>query len=110
MTYLVIGGIIYSIWHFGNDVIFKNKSTLLVTNYNDEDPLRINWTDENFVFTIGLQNPDYSNYINETIYTLEVIQYVVTKDILGKTNHEQIILPVVRCSLTNITLLPAYFN
>src|SRR5690348_10553059 len=103
ISLIIILTILYVIWYFGNEMIFKKKPLLITTTYNDANPLRVNLTDDNFVIALGLQNPDYSGYINESIYYLDV-QHITMKRKDGITTFETEKIEVIPCNQKNITL------
>jgi hypothetical protein len=109
LSILIVLTIIYVIWYFGNEIIFKKKPNLITTLYNDADPLRINLTDENFVLALGLQNPDYSLYINESIYYLDVQHIIVSRGDNG-LEVSTAAIDIIPCNRKNFTLLPEYFH
>jgi hypothetical protein len=109
LSILILITILYVIWFFGNEIIFKRKPSLITTIYNDANPLRINLTDDNFIVALGLQNPDYSGYINESIYYLDV-QHITMLRKDGITTFETIDIKTIPCNQKNITLLPDYFS
>jgi hypothetical protein len=49
-------------------IILHSEPTLITTIYNDEDPKKLNITPNNFILTFSLQDINYNNYINESIY------------------------------------------
>ncbi len=102
--------IIYSVWHFGNEIIFKRQPSLITTTYNDEDPLRINITDSNFAIALGLQNPYKANYIDERIYTVNAIQTIMRRVEDGKQSFEKKRVKMIPCNKKEFKLLPDYFK
>ena len=56
----IVGVLTYFILHIGIAIIQHKKPHVITTVYHDADPSRLNLTKDNFVFTISLQNPDYS--------------------------------------------------
>jgi hypothetical protein len=110
VSFLIISSILYTIWHFGQEIIYKKKPNLIITNYHDADPMKIELNDQNFVLALGLQDQDYSLYINESIYTMKVKHHVVLRNTDGTFEDNVNELDTVRCSEKNITLLDDYFK
>lgn len=109
MSIIICGGIIYSVCHFGSEILYKVTPRVVMTTYNDANPSRINLTDTDFIIALGLQKPFTSFFIDETIYELTATHNVVRKTNDGKTILVRNNLDIIRCSDKNITLLPAYF-
>jgi hypothetical protein len=107
---LIFITILYSIWHFGNEIIFKRLPYVITTTYNDEDPHRINLTDSNFGIALGLQNPDFSLYINETIYKLKLFQSIMRRTGDGDTSFERREISLISCDKKEFKLVPDYFK
>lgn len=110
MSILILGTIIYSIWHFGNEIFFKDKPRVIMTTYNDANPLRINLTDADFMIALGLQRPSYDFFIDETIYELIVNQNIITRKGDGITELAQNSIEIIKCSEKRIEILPNYFK
>jgi hypothetical protein len=107
---LIILTILYSIWHFGNEIIFKRQPSLITTTYNDEDPLKINLTDSNFAIALGLQTPSYVNYLDESIYTISAVQNLMKRLGDGKTTFEKKNINMIPCNRKEFKLIPDYFK
>ncbi len=71
---LVLGMIfiIRSIWILGDDIIYKTNPNLTTSTYKDPSPLRTEFNDDNYILTLGLQQPDYTFFLDETIYRFKV--------------------------------------
>ena len=83
---------------------------VVVTNYIDENPPKISLTNASYILTFSLQKPDYSVYVNESIYTVNLTLFTVIR--LGDGTVETIAdpLPLIRCNKYNFTLIPEYFH
>ena len=109
-SFTIVGVLTYFIFNIGIAIIQHKKPHVITTIYQDADPSRLNLTKNNFVFTIGLQNPDYSLYVNESIYniTLYLVNVYRTGD--GNTESKVKELPLVRCSEYSFQLISDYFE
>lgn len=59
---------------------------------------------------LGLQNPDYSLYANDSIYTMQVKHHVVTRNEANIFSDEVREMEIVKCSEKKLTLLESYFQ
>ena len=100
----------YFIFYFGLQVIQRKKPNVISTIYNDPDPGQTNLTSDNFGFTIGLQNPDYSLYINESIYTINLTLFTVIKERNGIDKNIITPLSIIPCSKYTVKIIPEYFE
>ena len=100
----------YFIFYFGLQVIQRKKPNVISTIYNDPDPGQTNLTSDNFALTIGLQNPDYSFYINESIYTINLTLFTVIREGDGKENYTLTPIDMIPCSKYTFKILPEYFE
>ncbi len=110
VSILVVLTILYATWHFGREIFYKQKPTLIVTNYNDANPKSLYLTPESFEIAQSLQNPDYSSYFNESIYTIDATQITILRKGDGSIDFITNKIDLIRCSEKNITLLADYFN
>jgi hypothetical protein len=102
--------VVLSVWYFGKEILYKTQPNVMYSNLNYPDPLRVNFTQNNFLLALGLQNPDYSMYINESIYSLEVTNFIIERKDNGSVVSTANVEQAVRCSEINITLIPSYFK
>jgi len=109
ISIMVLGLIFYSVWHFGQELIYRIKPRMIISNYNDPDPLKINFTEQNFAFAISLQDPNYNFYLDETIYEIEAT-FSRMKSSNGSFSYENTPLPLIPCINKKISLLPEYFS
>ena len=91
-------------------IILHSEPTLITTIYNDEDPKKLNITPNNFVLTFSLQDINYNNYINESIYFVSATLANVNLLPNGSNNVIETNLSVIKCSDYNFSLLPEYFK
>ena len=102
--------VIYFTIYFGLQILQRKKPELLHTSTINPNPPKFELTNDNFVFGIALENPDYSVYINESIYHLKVeihSQVQVGNGLVETTVKE---MPLVRCNEYEFKLLPEYFH
>jgi hypothetical protein len=109
---LIISGVIsYFALTFLFDVITHQNPNIIVTTYFDENPSQVNFDQHSFILTLALQNPDYSYYLNESIYKLTT--FAISKEIIDsngtiETTEEEI--PLTKCSdISEFELIPDYF-
>lgn len=100
----------YFFFYFGLHVIKRKKPNVITTLYNDPNPEQINLTMNNFGFTIGLQNPDYSLYINESIYTINLTLFTVIREGDGKKKYILTPIDMIPCSKYTFKIIPEYFE
>jgi hypothetical protein len=110
LTILILLTIAYVIWYFGNEIIFKRRPYLITTDYNDSDPLRINFTDSNFMMAVGLTDINSLYYLDESIFTVQLKHNIINRNTDGSMNVTVDYISMVPCSSKNITVLPEYYN
>jgi hypothetical protein len=109
-TILVITGILYFICHFGSELFYHKSPNVIVTNFNDADPRRTNLSNDNFVLAFSLQNPDYSNFVDESIYYLDANLFSAIRKGDGDVSYLAEPIEMIKCSEKNFTLLKDYFQ
>ncbi len=94
---------------FINQMTEHKNPSILTTIYNDEIPKSIYLTNKNFSFAFGLQNQEYTNFIDESIYNVNAVQ---TKVILRNNNTYFTSYPIqiIRCSQHQFELIPQYYT
>jgi len=71
---LFFGFWIWSIYDVGQDIFKRKNPTTLATEVFTENPERMVLNPSTFSFAFGLEDPIFfSHYINESIYTMEVV-------------------------------------
>jgi hypothetical protein len=110
VSILIILTTIVAVWLFGKELFYKEKPYVILSKYHDADPHRTEFNDNNYIMALGLQNPDYSLYANDSIYTMQVKHHVVTRSVDNIFTDEVRVLEVVKCSEKKITLLENYFH
>ena len=88
ISIIVIFAIITSVWLFGKEIIFKEKPGMIISTYSDADPMQTLFNDENYVITLGLQDPDYTFYVNESIYKVELTHHTIIRSENNKVTFE----------------------
>jgi hypothetical protein len=71
-TLIIASTIIYSIWHFGKDIIYKTQPRIIVSEYIDEDPLPISLSPDKLEMVIALTFENSITAIDNSIYNLEI--------------------------------------
>ena len=94
---------------FLNQMFAHKKPTILTTVYNDEVPNSINLTNENFYFAFGLQDKEYTNYIDESIYNVSAVQTkVIARN--NQTYYYSYPIQIIKCSQFKFKIIPEYFT
>ena len=91
-------------------IILHSEPTLITTIYNDEDPKKLNITPNNFILTFSLQDINYNNYINESIYFVSASLANVNLYSNGTNHLIEKNLSLIKCSDYNFSLIPDYFK
>ena len=91
-------------------IILHSEPTLITTIYNDEDPKKLNITPNNFILTFSLQDINYNNYINESIYFVSASLANVNLYPNGTNHLVEKNLSLIKCSDYNFSLIPDYFK
>ena len=95
--------------YFFEKILSHSKPNMVVSNLIDDLPDKYYFTDD-FVFAISLQFPNYTNYVNESIYFLKLydVEYQFLEDNSYIFKEKEI--PITLCSNYNIKVLPDYFG
>jgi hypothetical protein len=95
--------------YFFEKILSHSKPNMVVSNLIDDLPDKYYFTDD-FVFAISLQFPNYTNYVNESIYFLKLydVEYQFLEDNSYIFKEKEI--PISLCSNYNIKVLPEYFG
>ena len=95
--------------YFFEKILSHSKPNMVVSNLIDDLPDKYYFTDD-FVFAISLQFPNYTNYVNESIYFLKLydVEYIFLEDNSYIFKEKEI--PITLCSNYNIKVLPEYFG
>ena len=91
-------------------ILKHSQPNILTTIYNDENPKLINLKPDNFVITFSLQNIEYENYIDESIYTINATKSIVYLDDRGINNAKETEISVIKCSDYKFQIIPQYFK
>ena len=104
-TVIVVFFVIFSL-----KIIVHSEPKIVYTTYVDEDPDMIKFTNE-FIITLGLQFPNYTNFLDESIYYIKA--YSVTtkydKQLKAHITYEEPI-NFMKCSEYKFSVLKDYFN
>ena len=100
----------YSFLYFSFQIITHKNPKLITSIYNDEIPPKINIKKKNFAFGFGLQTLDYDNYIDESIYTVEIIKSIVTLNEDGTNNETNVVINKKKCNQKEFNIIPDYFK
>jgi len=93
---------------FSKDVVLRKElmSTYSNTYFSDFQNISTN----QFVLALGIQDPNYTNYIDESIYVLNATLQETIRNEDGNSNTITTNLKIEKCNLLNITIIPEYFN
>ena len=94
---------------YTKDVIKHENPKVLTTKYNDISIGKLLITENNFEIAISLQYQNYTNFVNEKIYSLKAGLNTFV-NINGKKNQLFKELEVIKCSKYKFKLLPEYFE
>ena len=110
LSFIMVTVIVYFFGYFFIKGILMKNPMVVITNHIDENPPKISLTNESYIITISLQNPDYSVYVNESIYTVNLTLLTIIR--LGNGTVETIEEPLqlIRCNQYNFIRIPEYFN
>ena len=110
LTFALAAVIVVFFVIFSLKIIVHSEPKIVYTTYIDEDPDMIKFTNE-FILTLGLQFPNYTNFLNESIYYIKA--YSVTtkydKQLKAHINYEEPI-NFMKCSEYKFSVLKEYFN
>lgn len=110
VSLIVIALIITSIWIFGKDVILREEPSVITTTYNDPDPLRINLTDDNFMFALGMTYANKTYFIDDRIVTINAQRITALRNGDGSQELTVEDIEIEPCSRKNISVIPEYFK
>jgi hypothetical protein len=100
----------YSLFLCKKVFIHKEPNIILTTYFDGKIPT-IEFNQDTITMTVALQDTNYSYYINEQVYTVEV--YSVTKKIIDSHGAIETIeekLPLVKCrDILEFHIIPDYF-
>jgi hypothetical protein len=110
LTFALAAVIVVFFVIFSLKIIVHSEPKIVYTTYIDEDPDMIKFTNE-FILTLGLQFPNYTNFLNESIYYIKA--YSVTtkydKQLKAHINYEEPI-NFMKCSEYKFSVLKEYFD
>ena len=109
ITIICVSIIFYFFLIYTIDVIKHENPKVLTTTYNDVSIKKQLITENDFEIAISLQHQNYTNFVNEKIYSLTagLNTYI---NINGKKNHTFKEVEIIKCNKYNFKLLPEYFE
>ena len=95
--------------YYFHQILSHSKPIMVVSNLIDEVPEKYSF-DNDFMFVISLQYPNYTNFINESIYILKIydVEYKYLEDNSYEFHEKEI--PYTICSNYSFKVLPQYFH
>ena len=110
LTFALAAVIVVFFVIFSLKIIVHSEPKIVYTTYIDEDPDMIKFTNE-FILTLGLQFPNYTNFLDESIYYIKA--YSITtkydKQLKAHINYEEPI-NFMKCSEYKFSVLKEYFD
>lgn len=107
---IIVGIIVYFFSYFFLSFILMKNLTVVTTDYIEENPEKVSLTNASYILTISLQNPDYSVYINESIYTINLTLFTVKRHGDGTVTTSKEPIQLIKCNQYNFSSIPEYFN
>ena len=95
--------------YYGLQLFTRKNPSIIRTVFTEEYPIPINLS-KNFLFTFSLQYQNYTNYVNESIYTVTANYIKKSYDSLGNEIEKNIPLQIITCDKINISILKDYFE
>ena len=109
MTIVSIGIIGLFFFMYAEDVIHHTNPKLITTIYNDAQSLERLITGKDFVITLSLQHSNYTNFIDERVYTVTAGLYKGYKQ-NGEYISERTPVEIIKCSEYTFEIIPSYFK
>ena len=101
ITYFLI---FFFLVFFGRNIFLKNNPDFNQLEVNYDYPDLINLTNENFLFAFALQDRNYTNYIDPTIYEIEAFYVQIVQDPITKNKTKSIhSLDLIPCNKLNFS-------
>ena len=101
--------ILFFVIYNGLQLFNRKNPSIIRTVFTDEYPIPINLS-KNFLFTFSLQYQNYTNYVNESIYTVTANYIKKNYDNLGNEIVKIYPIQIITCDKINISILKDYFE
>ena len=101
--------ILFFVIYNGLQLFNRKNPSIIRTVFTEEYPIPINLS-KNFLFTFSLQYQNYTNYVNESIYTVSGNYVKKSIDSLGNEIEKIIPIQIITCDKINISILKDYFE
>ena len=101
--------ILFFVIYNGLQLFNRKNPSIIRTVFTDEYPIPINLS-KNFLFTFSLQYQNYTNYVNESIYTVTANYIKKNYDNLGNEIVKIYPIQIITCDKINISILKDYFH
>ena len=99
-TLLMVSLCLLLFFNFGSDMMYHQNPTVIFSEIFSKNPERIYYSRNNYFFMFGIEAPDtYAHFIDETIYTVNVVSEKISKTSNDSFN---INVPIERCSETHL--------
>ena len=111
VSLICIIAITYYMCYFLNEIFYHKNPTILTKNYYDQTPKFIKLTKKNFTFALGLQDQDYSEFIDETIYNISAVYTKVTLYTNGTMkNFFSEPIKIIKCNKYEFETIPEKYK
>ena len=110
MTIICISIISLFFYIYVINALNHSKPKLLTTIYNDALTEKKIITSKDFSIAISLQHQNYSNFINEKIYTIKAGLYTAISDSQKKQNKIIKEIELMKCNENHFDIIPEYFS
>ena len=94
---------------FLNQIVNHKKPNIVHNEYIDDDPSPYVF-DNNFVLTLSLQYPNYTNFVNEKIYTISAKKVTYVYNEAKEYKPIETDINVYKCNNYNFSVIPEYFK
>ena len=110
LSVVIIVVCMYFFFYFGLSVLKRKNLNIIVTEHYEEKPPLIKLTKEDFVLALSLQLPNYTLYLDETIYTVKASLVTITKYSGRSDSFDEKEIKIIKCTNFKFNLTSNYFN
>ena len=103
--------LLFFIFFFGKSLFIKKNPSLNQIEINNYSPENINLSEKKFFLAFGIQNYNYTNYIDPSIYEVEATFIKITRD--QKTQQENKSsknFDLIECDKLNISIVKEFLT
>ena len=110
VTLICIITITYYFLYFINEMVYHKNPSIATKNYNNETPKLIKLSKNNFSFAFGLQDQEYTNYIDESIYNVSAVYTRVISHNNGTTFFFSEPINIIKCNEYHFGIIPEQYQ